>query len=370
VEHLDDAKLVAAALTRGAEAFGCIVERYRAGVFGVALARVRDFHDAEDVAQQVFLEAYEQLGRLKDPNRLGAWLRSIATHRSIDLVRQRKTSADMEKAEAARAEATWQREEDKSNLRETVLAAIGRLTPPQRETTALFYVNGYSVEEVARMQEVPVGTVKRRLHDARENLKEEMAEMVQDVLKAGAPTDDFNRRVFESLSLYGKPPHAWPWAEIREELLKIGIKGVDGFAQALQSPHSRTRICAVRLLGAVYGAARGSESRKERMVQLLKQGLRDRNKKVRRWALDELLDLDVPEERVRAEFVPAILPLLSDPTRIVRHRTAWQLHRWAESVPLEAAATALARETVSSAREELAELVRLIAAGSAGAARH
>lgn len=369
MEQPDDAELVAAGLAHGAEAFGRIVERYRAAVFGAALARVGDFHDAEDVAQQVFLEAYEQLGRLKDPKRLGAWLRSMATHRSIDLVRQRKAAADLEKVEAPLAQASWQRQENKTDLREAVLCAIARLTPPQRETTALFYVNGYSVEEVARMQEVPVGTVKRRLHDAREKLKEEMAQMVPDVLKTGAPKDDFDRRVFERLSLYGKPPHARPWAEILGELMKIGMKGVGGFAQAMQSSHSRTRIFTVQTLASVYAAAGSSESRKERLVELLKKGLRDRNKKVRRWALDELLDLDVPEKRVQSEFIPAIVPLLNDPTRIVRHRAAWQLQKWARDVPLEAAATALARETVPSAREEMAELVRRITTESAAVQR-
>ncbi len=70
----DDASLVGAALTNGSEAFGPIVEQYRDAVFGIALARLRNFHEAEDVAQQVFIEAFERLDQLRKPARLAAWL--------------------------------------------------------------------------------------------------------------------------------------------------------------------------------------------------------------------------------------------------------------------------------------------------------
>ncbi|MCZ6636205.1 MAG: sigma factor, partial [bacterium] len=92
----DDAIVVAEALENGPEAFAPIITRYKDAVFGVALARVRNFHDAEDVTQGVFLEAFERLDRLKDPNRLGAWLRSIAIHRSLNYLRGRGRSVDLE----------------------------------------------------------------------------------------------------------------------------------------------------------------------------------------------------------------------------------------------------------------------------------
>ncbi len=54
-----DLALVVAALSGGPERFGPIIERYQDAVFAVALARLRDFHDAEDIAQEVFIEAFE-----------------------------------------------------------------------------------------------------------------------------------------------------------------------------------------------------------------------------------------------------------------------------------------------------------------------
>src|SRR5204862_8160385 len=87
---MDDAKLVEAALHGGPEAFAPIVERYQDAVFGVALARIGNFHDAQDVAQAVFVEAYQRLSSLREPAKLGAWLRTMTIARAIDLLRRRE----------------------------------------------------------------------------------------------------------------------------------------------------------------------------------------------------------------------------------------------------------------------------------------
>ena len=200
-----DEELHAAAMAGGPEAFGPIVERYQDAVFGVALTRLGNFHDAQDVAQQVFLEAYVRLGNLRDPNRLGAWLRTIAIHTSIDHLSKHLKKAKLDGLEVKTVE-TPHGVLERNQLREQVMAAIGQLSQTHRETTTLFYINGYSVAEVAAVQEVPVGTVKRRLYEAREKLKEGMVSMVEEVLKGEAPKDDFGSQVFEMLSQFDRPP--------------------------------------------------------------------------------------------------------------------------------------------------------------------
>jgi len=359
----DDVELVAAALAGGPKAFGPIVERYKDAVFGIALSRLRSFHDAEDVAQGVFLQAFERLEDLRDPARLGAWLRSITIHRAIDHLRRRRDGVDIERADdEAGSVSVWRREEERRGLRDQVMAAIGRLSKTQRETTTLFYINGYSVEEVAAIQEVPAGTVKCRLHDAREKLKEEMIGVVEEVLKAEAPKEGFGQRVFDLLCRYEKPAPSWPWEEIEAELRKIGMDGVEGFRRAMQLPHGPTRRFALRFSGVMDGVARPSEGdRQEIVVEVLKEALRDRNKKVRAWAAPALLDLDVDEKRKRDEFIPLVVPLLRDKTGYVRWRVAYELQAWAQHVPLEVAARALADESASSnAWRQLAGLVRAV----------
>jgi len=103
-EVKSDAELHADAMAGGPEAFGPIVERYKDAVFGIALARVRDFHAAEDIAQTVLITAFEHLGSLREPSRLGAWLRSVTIHRSIDYVRGRRPVINAHDAMTAETE--------------------------------------------------------------------------------------------------------------------------------------------------------------------------------------------------------------------------------------------------------------------------
>jgi RNA polymerase sigma-70 factor (ECF subfamily) len=125
----DDAELVAAALAGGPKAFGPIVERYQDAVFGVALARLGDFHEAQDAAQAVFIEAFERLESLREPAKLGAWLRKIAIHRSLDMCRRRGKLSDVAEVPEPKAPDETHRRE----LREEVLAAVAKLGKAQRE---------------------------------------------------------------------------------------------------------------------------------------------------------------------------------------------------------------------------------------------
>ena len=357
-----DEELVAGALAGGPEAFEPIVRRYQDAVFGVALSRVRSFHDAEDVAQGAFVEAFQRIGTLKDPARLAAWLRSITIHRAIDHLRRARETTGSEEMDK-REDGGWTPhvEVERRELRERVLAAIAGLSKTQRETTTLFYINGYSVEEVAGIQEVPAGTVKRRLHDARERLKEEMVGMVEEVLKSEAPKEDFGKRVFDVLCRYERPAPPWPREEIEAELRKIGMDGVEGFKRAMQLPHGPTRRFALRFSGVMDGVARPSgDERREVIVEVLKEALRDPNKKVRAWAAPSLLSLDVDDQRRRDEFIPLILPLLADPTRQVRQRVAFELQSWAQHVPLAAAARTLADESHPHVRLAMGRLVHCV----------
>ncbi len=338
----DDAELYRAALAGGSEAFAPIVERYADAVFGIALARVGDFHDAQDVAQQVFVEAFERLDGLRDPARLGAWLRSITIHRAIDRVRQRRDSALIDPDMRSSDVESPQRQLERRELRAEVLAAVGRLSKTLRETTTLFYINGYSVDEVAGIQDVPAGTVKRRLHDARTRLKEEMIAMVEDVLKSESPREEIARQVYEMLQRYDKPSVTQErWEEIREKLLEIGTDGIEGFVRALECPHSPTRRLAVGLLSETAQS-------EETVEKLLKEATRDSNKKVRREAFRALFEIAWRNEERRQDLVPHILPALHDRSNTTRRLFAWYLAHFpgfARHVPLEEVAWAVVRET-------------------------
>jgi HEAT repeat protein len=196
------------------------------------------------------------------------------------------------------------------------------------------------------MQKAPVGTIKRRLHEARQRLKEEMMHMVENVLKSEAPKDDFPERVFLLLSglRARRQEDRLTWEQVLGELKSIGTRGAQGFARALESPHSGTRVTAAAM-------ARMVADPKETLVDLLKKSLADPNRKVRRFALDSLLHLAVDEKRKRREFVPLAVPLLTDPSKRVRRAAAYELIPYWQDVPMDAVVRALVGESDRESRK-------------------
>jgi RNA polymerase sigma factor (sigma-70 family) len=318
-----------------------------------------DFHEAQDVAQQVFVEAFQSLGTIRDPGRLGAWLRSVTICRCVDRLRGRRETESLEGQMHESRQPGPDEQVQRQEVRQMVLEAIARLGKAQRETTALFYINGYTLEQVSAMQEVPLGTVKRRLHDARQRLKAEMMYMVEDVLKSESPREDFARKVFAILCQYhpqGKHPYQHlGWRDTIETLRNIGGSGLDGFTRAMESRHSPTRVFAMHML-----EHHNAPQHTEVIVQLLLKALSDPNRKVRRHAVEALLGSDQATERKRREFVPRIIPLLGDPSSRVRRNTAYDLADWWQDVPLGTATRALLAEKDPEARKRLKRLVHAI----------
>lgn len=342
MNELSDEQLVAATLEHGPDAFGAIVRKYQDAVFGVALARLGNFHDAQDVAQAVLIEAYEKLPNLREPAKLGNWLRKMAVYRSLDYRRRQETTQNLDEVPAL-ADKT----QPPDDLRERVLEAIGRLARPQREAVTLFYINGYSLAQVASISGTSLSAVKSRLHQARAKLKEDMLHMVEDVLKSKAPDDELGRQVYEAIT------GSLGWHERADALTKAGPKGWDGLVKAATSSNWRHRRNAFQMQDRLQSA----ESI-ERQIELLKQGLSDPNKKVRRTAVAGLMNLPVSEDRKRREFVPLLVERLDDAGGIVRRYAAWLLLPYADLVPVEPVARAFMLEPSASKRWPLTELLK------------
>ena len=337
-EH--DQALVRAALDGGPDGFAPIVARYKDMVFAVALSRLGNFHDAEDVAQKTFVRAYTWLQRLKEPARLSAWMRAIAIRCAIDHSKQRAMVPLDSVEEPVSPEPTALEALETKERRQQVLEAIGRLPPSQRETLALFYLGGHSVKQIAAIREAPLGTVKRRLHDARKRLKEEMVTMVEDVLNKEAPGEDFGERVYEAVLAYGRN-NTPAWDPQRVDQVRQNVeKGFGGFVKGLETQHWRTRRDTLALLELAF------PTHVEEAIELIKNSLSDTNKTVR-WIALEMLMLDrtgVSRDRKRREFLPMVIQMLFDASKEVRLCAANTLRDWAADVPLETAARAVVSE--------------------------
>jgi RNA polymerase sigma-70 factor, ECF subfamily len=170
-------------------AFGELVTRFEGAVYAMALARVRDATEAQELAQEVFVHAMRKLPQLRDPRCFAGWLRRITARMAINRLTRRGpvhggTPEMLEAVEAVTDEPldTLVRAEQRAEL----LAALRRLKPLDRAALEAFYLRGESLKQMSRAFAAPVGTIKRRLHVARQRLK--------DVLEGAAPARPRRRR--------------------------------------------------------------------------------------------------------------------------------------------------------------------------------
>jgi RNA polymerase sigma factor (sigma-70 family) len=172
---------------------------------GYAHSVLGDFHLAEDAAQEAFIEAYRTLDKLREPVAFPGWFRRVVFKHCDRLTRRKQIpTASLEtvgQVPAGTPDPGTAAEE--REMQDKVLDAIRALPEHERTATTLFYINGYKQNEIADFLEVPVSTVKNRLHSSRKRLKERMMGMVSETLKGRAPDERFSQGVIAEL--LGKP---------------------------------------------------------------------------------------------------------------------------------------------------------------------
>ncbi len=176
------AELVRAAQDGDRDAFGELFQRYRAGIVALAMRRVRNADEAEELAQDVFIQAMQKIDQLRVPEAFGGWLRQIVHRMAINrMTRTRSALAcDPETLEATcLAVGTPDAFAEDRERAAAVRDGIDRLGALDQQTLQAFYLQSKSLIEMSNEFDAPVGTIKRRLHVARKRLAKEM-----DVMQA------------------------------------------------------------------------------------------------------------------------------------------------------------------------------------------
>ncbi|MCP4291055.1 MAG: sigma-70 family RNA polymerase sigma factor [bacterium] len=172
---------------RGDEAaFAEILSRYRGAIYNLCFRMSRNTEDATDLAQEVFIKVFGLLDRFDESYAFSSWLFRIATNHCIDFLRRKRmkfqsidgaVGTDGEEYElqlpdsGPQPDTVLQRKEALSKLEEV----IGDLPPHYKAITLLRHDQQMSYEEIAEVLQLPLGTVKARIHRARN--------MVQQMLK-------------------------------------------------------------------------------------------------------------------------------------------------------------------------------------------
>jgi RNA polymerase sigma-70 factor (ECF subfamily) len=166
-DRLDEELLVVRCQLGERAAFEALIRTW-SGPLLAHLYRVAGPEAAEDLAQEVWIRVFRGIVRLREGARLKPWLLGIAHHVMMDRLRLRYAERDMAMACDAGDESD---KEEVLALLESQLAALPVL---ERETLTLFYLEDLSLTEIAKIQAVPSGTVKSRLHRARGLLRDKM----------------------------------------------------------------------------------------------------------------------------------------------------------------------------------------------------
>src|SRR6516225_8800243 len=158
-------------------AYGELVERFRTTVYGIALARLRNPAEAEELTQEVFLHGMRKLPQLREASCFAGWLRQITVRMAINRLTRRGPVQGVEPEVLEQAEGGDRGpleamicDEQKAEL----YRGLATLKPLDRATLQAFYLRGQSLVQMAREFETPIGTIKRRLHVARIRLKRQM----------------------------------------------------------------------------------------------------------------------------------------------------------------------------------------------------
>jgi len=182
-----DEQLIGATLRGDISAFGTIVEKYWNMVVGLALSRIADAAEAEDIAQESFLKAYSQLQNLRQPSRFAGWLSKIALQQCSDSVRRRIRcksalgcrATGVEELDAKSAETTEPglTEKQINFIRQTVR----RLPEKFQRLIIMRFVTGLSSVQIAEQLGKRPGTVRVWLHRAYKKLRKDLAPLLEEV---------------------------------------------------------------------------------------------------------------------------------------------------------------------------------------------
>src|SRR5437870_1111231 len=158
-------------------AYGELVVRFQPTVYALALVRLRNPAEAQELSQEVFIHMMKKLDQLREPRCFAGWLRQITVRMAINrLARQGPVrGGEPDVLDNARAAGSSPLEEMvRAEQRTELWNGLNRLKAMDRATLEAFYIRGRSLKQMSHEFETPVGTIKRRLHVARKRLRRQL----------------------------------------------------------------------------------------------------------------------------------------------------------------------------------------------------
>jgi len=180
---LTDAQIIEKILLGKSELFELLVIKYQQQLFSTLINITKDYNMAEEFVQDAFVKAFEKLDMLKNREQFYAWIKRIAINNAFMHFEKHRRMVDVDRDTDESSESFFDRISDYSNpeedlltdeMRKYVRKFVDALPDKLRTVIILREVEDYSYEEIAEMLNIPIGTVRSRLFNARQFIKQRL----------------------------------------------------------------------------------------------------------------------------------------------------------------------------------------------------
>ncbi len=228
MEREDDAQLIHEILSGDEAAFSRLIQKYQRSVHALAWRKIGDFHYAEEITQDTFLQVYKKLSTLKNPKQFAGWLYVIANRRCIAWMRKRQpTVQSLEETPVKETETSdyeryvsEQREAEATERRyEIVEKLLEKLPESERTVVTLYYLGEMTLKEMGDFLGVSVNTIASRLQRARKRLQADQEFLIQETLGGVQLSENLIKNIMRQVAdIDPTPPTATkpllPWIAV------------------------------------------------------------------------------------------------------------------------------------------------------------
>ena len=189
MEKENDVQLIRKILSGDDAAFNILVRKHQKGIHALAWRKVGDFHIAEEIVQDTFLQVYKNLAQLKNPNQFSGWMYVIASRLCLKWLQKNKNKFAMQSLEDTPMEeieessythyVSEQRLTESTERRhELVKKLLAQLPESERTVVTLYFLGEMTAKEIGKLLGVSVNTIKSRLRRGRKRLQEQQEELL------------------------------------------------------------------------------------------------------------------------------------------------------------------------------------------------
>ena len=252
-------QLIRRILSGDDEAFSTLMRKHQKGVHALIWRKIGDFHIAEEITQDTFIQVYKKLGTLEDPNRFEGWLYVIANRLCINWIKRNKVKMDklnMQSLEDTHPEEvekasyqyhiSHQRETEITNHRQNLAKTLLQQLPESERTiVTLHYLGKMTSKEIGKFLGVSVNTIKSRLRRARKRLQEEGEILIRETLNGVQLSDNVIENVMRHIADLNPTPAPpakkplLPWAAFGAAVVLVILFGMGSqYLIRFQQPYS------------------------------------------------------------------------------------------------------------------------------------